>query len=588
VSLILRHLTAMKGWFTGRNLERAVARPQQAQEDFLMRLIHRNAATAFGREHGFDRICSPADFAAQVPIRDYDALSPWIDRAVAGERQVLTVDPILMFGTTSGTTERPKLIPVTARSRRCLGNLTTLWAARAQRDHPGALRHSIFTVVSPAVEGYTDAGVPIGSISGLTRERMPWFVKRGYANPAEVSEISDYDTRYLVTIRLALGKRVSLMVTPNPSSLLRIAQLAARNGERIVRAIHDGNLGWDLTSDNPERAAQQAALQHRLEARIRPDPDRARRLEEGIARSGALRPMDAWPDLSLLGVWLGGSCGVAADRLREWYGDSVPMRDIGLRATECMMTLPLSDDSAYGVPCLRENYFEFIPEDAAEDEHPPVLGLHQLEEGQRYYILVTTPAGLWRYDINDIVEVRGNYRGVPLLGFTRKGREMANITGEKVHVNQVLSAAADAATRTGFPWTQIRLIPNAKRARYDLLLEPQQDTPADPFLLEAFGQAFDSALGTCNAEWQSKRDTGRLHSPLVHQMHAGWSERQQRIDVVESGKRDSQYKWQVIVPEWTPGSRREVQQLHEESNTTALSMEGVAQAAAHDRKDDHS
>src|SRR4051812_5965208 len=76
--------------------------PEGAQRALLGELLARNQDTAFGRAHGFADIRSVEEFRARVPVRDYDALRPWIDRALAGEPRVLTSDPITCCEETGG------------------------------------------------------------------------------------------------------------------------------------------------------------------------------------------------------------------------------------------------------------------------------------------------------------------------------------------------------------------------------------------------------------------------------------------------------------------------------------------------------
>ena len=167
------------------------------------------------------------------------------------------------------------------------------------------------------------------------------------------------------------------------------------------------------------------------------NPARAKALEGAVTQAGTLRPLECWPDLALIGCWLGGSVGTQASRLKEFYGD-VPIRDLGYLASEGHFTIPHEDHTASGIASLHTNYFEFIPEEAAYDPDPPVLSCHELEQGGCYAVLLTTAGGLYRYDIHDIVQVTGFYRRAPLLAFIRKGRDMTSITGEKMHVNHLL------------------------------------------------------------------------------------------------------------------------------------------------------
>jgi len=577
VSFSVRFLTGLKGWVLGRRFDANAADPAAAQDAILQRILRSRAGTAFGQEHDFASIKTHADWVRRLPVRDYEGHRPYINRMVEGEQNVLVPGDVLMYATTSGTTCEPKLIPVTDDFKADISALTTLWVARTQRSHPGTLRQGIFTMVSPAVEGYTDSGRPVGSVSGLTRARMPWFIRNAYCNPTEVTEITNYDLRYFVAMRMSLGRSVSVMVTPNPTTLLRLAQVGAEYAETLIRAIHDGELGVRLDRTGTEDGARQLQLAEAISARLKPDPARARVIEASMKGDGVLRPKDVWTDLSVIGCWLGGSAGVQATWLEEWYGD-VPRRDLGLRATEATMTVPMTDGTAFGVPALGEVFFEFIPEAAIDDAEPEVLRVHELEQGQRYYILLTTRGGLYRYDINDIIEVQGTYLGTPLIAFVRKGRDMANITGEKLHVNQVMAAASDATDATGLAWTQLRVIPDLKASRYDLLIEPKEEGPGT-YLMERFSEAFDEALTRHNEEWGGKRKSRRLHLPMVCEMRQGWSERSMRADMEATGKRASQYKWQMLTPCWDEDSRDELLHRQPDSATYLLSLDELELAS---------
>src|SRR5438128_11289683 len=102
------HALPAKQWRHHRAYEAATRDPDQAQARVLRALLRDNADTVFGREHGFATIGSAAEYARQVPIRDYEALRPYIDRIMAGEAGVLTAAAPFMFTTSSGTTRDPK------------------------------------------------------------------------------------------------------------------------------------------------------------------------------------------------------------------------------------------------------------------------------------------------------------------------------------------------------------------------------------------------------------------------------------------------------------------------------------------------
>ena len=150
---LLGHALRAQQWLHHRAFEGATAAPEEAQARILRGLLRDNADTIFGREHRFAAIESAAEFAQRVPIRDYEALRPYVGRIMAGERQVLTAEAPFMFTTTSGTTGEPKFIPVTAGWTRSMAALMRLWTFYALRDHPGMLDQRVLTIVGPAIEG---------------------------------------------------------------------------------------------------------------------------------------------------------------------------------------------------------------------------------------------------------------------------------------------------------------------------------------------------------------------------------------------------------------------------------------------------
>jgi hypothetical protein len=552
---LLQHLLTAQQWAHRRAFEAATAAPAEAQARVLARLLRANADTAFGREHGFATTETPADFARRVPIRDYEALRPYVRRIVAGERAVLTAEAPFMFATTSGTTGEPKLVPVTPAAAASTAALMRLWTVHALRDHPHLLDHRVLTVVGPAVEGHTPGGLPVGAMTGMIQQRLPWLVRRQQAVPYAAALVRDAETRYFVTARLALAHPVSSLGTPNPSTLLRLAEVAARRADELCRAIHDGTLGVERVEPIAGAGVSDAHLAAALTAGVRPGPRRAAALAAIVRRHGRLVLGAGWPELALVACWLGGSAGIQARHLDDHF-PGVPRRDLGLVASEGRMTIPLGDDSAAGVLAVHTGFYEFVAEEEIEAAWPRTRLCHELEDGRRYYVVLTGANGLYRYDMNDVVEVRGFHRRTPRLAFVRKGRDMLNITGEKLHLNHVLHALRAGESASGVGVWQFRLIPDVEASRYDLLLEPSPPG-ADSRSLIALRSAFDHALADVNVEYAAKRASGRLELPRLHLMRPGWSERLCRQEFAQ-GRRDVQHKWSVLRPEWDAGSRIEV------------------------------
>jgi hypothetical protein len=551
--LIERALLACE-WRQHRAFESATRDPEAAQARFLRALLATNADTAFGRAHAFSDMMTSTDYAHRVPIRDYEAMRPWVRRAMAGEGRVLTAEAPFMFTTTSGTTGEPKYIPVTPGWAAQMARLMRLWTRCALGAHPGMLARQVLTLVSPAVEGFTPAGVPFGAMTGFTYQRLPWLVRRRHALPYAAALIRDHDARYFVALRLALATAISSIATPNPSTLLRLAAVAGRHTEALIRAIHDGVLGASHLEPVDHAGLDAAQLRGGLEAGLAPAPARAAELGRLAQERGRLVLGDCWPGLKLLGCWLGGNAGIQARHLGEHFG-AVPRRDLGLVASEGRITVPVDDETAAGVLAVHAGFFEFVPEEAIDDPAPPALPCHQIEEGRRYHVILSGANGLYRYDLNDVVEVRGFHHRTPVIAFVRKGRDMASITGEKLHLDHVLAAIRAAERATDLAVWQFRIIPDVEDSRYDLLVELR--SAAVPDALRRFLGAFDDALARVNIEYASKRASRRLGPPRLHLMRPGWAERVCRREIT-AGRREVQHKWSAMRPEWDDASRSEV------------------------------
>ena len=553
MSGLLHFLLPLVSRKAAQRFERSAGDPEASQHALLHGLLDLNKDTAFGKEHGFAQIKDSKEYRKRVPIREFEGFRPYVNRLLDGENNILTTESPSVYATTSGTTGEPKFIPVTQDFRQSLADIARIWLRRAVEDHPGLLDHTVLSAVSPAIEGYKN-DQPFGSMSGITYKNMPGLLRRQYTLPYSVMEIENYDLRYVIMMRMALEQQVSLAAAPNPSTWVRMATTGDKYAKHFIKAIRSGTLGYEDISDLESPTSEDLEKLESIKKTLRPNPTRAKELEDILEREGKLMPKDAWPHLAMIGCWLGGSAGIQAKLLTQYYGD-VPMRDLGFRASEATMTIPLANNTAAGVLATHVNYYEFIPESEIEKDEPTVLESHELEVGQNYYILLTTASGLYRYDINDVVTVESFYRRTPIIAFVRKGRDMVSLTGEKLHVNQIIGAIDIAEKHGTIQTAQFRLIPDVDAMRYDLLVEVANES-WKTHELEAFLVDFDFNLADLNNEYYQKRVSKRLQPPRLCIMKSGWAEREKRR-AVDSGKRETQFKWQCIKLEWDEANEEE-------------------------------
>ena len=470
--------------------------PRATQSELLLRIVRQNRSTAFGRNHGFGAINTIADYRKQVPIGDYERIRPYIERARQGEKAVLTDEPIVMFTMTSGSTGAPKLIPVTQSTRTNHCRLTRLWYSQAFCDHPGSAAGKVFGMVGRTVEGHTSGAIPYGTASGLIYQSSPQWIKRAHALPYAIAEIKDFQAKYYAAMRIAIAQDVTFLGTPNPSTIIRLVETADRFRDEIVKDVSDGSLSNRFELVPEIRAA--------LSKELSPNRVRAQELEKALAATGQLRPLEYWPRLKLIGCWKGGTVGVRLKELSSWFGAAVPTRDLGYMASEAQMSLPISDDGSAGILAVDANFYEFIPEEEINRAHPTTLNCDELEAGGVYYVIVTNPAGLYRYDINDVIRVTGFHGRTPLVEFLRKGRDVTNITGEKLHVNQVIEAMEQAQRATGAAVQRFRAFADIDKSRYAFMVEFVGAKPNEDILKQLLTE-LDTRLSGLNVEYADKR-----------------------------------------------------------------------------------
>ena len=442
-------------------------RARDVQRQVLLSKLERCAESEFGRAHGFSTIRSVENFRQRLPISTYEDFRPYIDRVMRGEVSAMFAPgtQILMYAMTSGTTAQPKHLPVTKEFYRQYRESWNLWGTGVYSDHRDLLTKKTLQLSSDWRQQLAPSGVPCGNISGLAAETRPIYTRSMFMLPASIIRVTDPAAKHYTALRVAMtANDVGMIITANPSTLVEFAKRADAQRDMLLRDIHDGTLSEEMDVPGHVRDA--------LRWRLRPKKRRARELEAIVRRTGKLYPRDFWPHMSVLAVWTGGSVGVYISQLEEFYGRTA-IRDHGISASEARMSIPLSDNTPAGILDFRHQFFEFIPEAEIDSENPTVLEAHELERGQNYFILLTTSAGIYRYNIYDVVRCVGYEGQAPLLVFLNKGKHFSSITGEKLSEHHVVAAVQQSFTDLQIPSATFTLAPVMdERPYYELLLEP--------------------------------------------------------------------------------------------------------------------
>ncbi len=523
-----------------RAFEAATHNPQAVQEALLRRILQRHGDTDFGHDHHFDSIRTVADYRKHLPISQYEYHEPYLNRVRQGNWKALLDEPcVQMFALTSGTTAARKYIPVTTQYLADYKRGWHIWGLKVFRDHPQVKMRPIVQMSGDWEEAYSESGHPCGSVTGLTAKMQKKIIRSLYCVPACVGKVKDSAAKYYLALRLSAHRQVGMIIAANPSTLINLARAGDQEKETLIRDFHDGTLSDRFAIPREVRAE----LQHKWS---RPEPEKARFLEEIANRTGSLYPKDFWPSYCLLGNWTGGSVGAYLRHYPKYFG-SMPVRDVGLIASEGRMSIPFGDGTPSGVLDITSHYFEFIPEDEIESKQPTVLGAHEVQEGHKYYIVPTTQFGLYRYHISDVVRVTGFFNGTPQIEFLSKGAHFANMTGEKLSEYHVTRAISDVLQSLDIALDTYSLAPcwDELTPFYGLFVERDEFPQISQGLRLA--EALDNRLADLNIEYAAKRQSRRLGSVRLQLLPGGAWAKWDRHRLAKSGGTAEQYKHPCLI-----------------------------------------
>jgi len=535
MSLIAKLVLSLTGPMKVEQFEERCRHPRREQEELLRHILQKNKNTVFGKKHGFGRITSLRTFQKRVPVCTYEDLKSYIDAERGGKHGQLTEEKPILFAMTSGTTGDAKYIPVTPESREAKADLMKVWLSAFYKDHPEIFSERVLSVVSPEVEERAPDGTPCGAESGHAYRNVPAPIRSLYSCPYEVFEIEDYEARYYTILRIAAAQSLSLIVSCNPSTLLVLCERLAQHTRSIIQDVRRGGLSKKVKVSD--------AIRNKIADYLKPNPTRADELRQMAAQhKGQLVPKAIWPKLAALACWQGGSVGAYLEKLKPYFPEKIPIRDLGYLASEHRGSVPLLDDSDAGVLAIGTNVYEFFPAD--KDRKPrrtELLTVNEVELGKRYGIVVTTLGGLYRYDMNDIIEVVAYHKKTPMIRFVQKAKGMVSFTGEKLSEAQVVTAVEEVFQAMKGKYEFISAVGemNGNSPHYKFLVEFNK-VPGPAQLKESV-KALDDSLCQQNAEYASKRKSVRLDPPVLQIVRRGEFDKYRKRKVSD-GSPDGQFK----------------------------------------------
>ncbi|MGG6297982.1 GH3 auxin-responsive promoter family protein [Leptolyngbya sp. AN02str] len=414
---------------------RKTKRVSEVQAEFLRSLLAYHQNTALGQALKLSNIQTVEQFRQQVPIMPYSAYEPYVARVAAGEQNVMTPDPVTYLNLTSGSTGKQKLIPVTKRSRKFIAKANTVGMGfgLASARQRGLTLGKMLITSSIQASGYTTGGIPYGPVSAGDLRMSNALYRQVFAHPFDVLRISDSLARNYVALLHALRVEDLRIIGANfPIFALRLCDYLDTYAEELLHDLENGAIA-DWVQIDPE-------LRHQLERQLTPAPKRAAQLRSILKTTGTLTPQLVWPDLSFMITARGGTSSFYFERFPTYFGNA-PVFGGVYASSEATFGVYHDFNQDGTILAIESGFFEFVPQDQWDAEHPKTLLPIEVTPGQQYRLLVTNYSGFYRYDIGDVVEVLGFYEQAPVIVFRHRLGGLLSSTTEKTtefHATQVM------------------------------------------------------------------------------------------------------------------------------------------------------
>lgn len=424
---------------------------QKEQLQYLLRMARQ---TEFGQEHHFNEIRDYADFAARVPVVDYEGMKPYIDRMLHGENNLIWPSKIKWFAKSSGTTnDKSKFIPV---SDECL-----------KKDHYQGGFDSVAAYLrhNPHSKMFAGKNLILGGSHAI--------------NPLS-PEISYGD------LSAVLLQNSSLIVNLLRAPRLKIALMS--EWEEKIKAIVGDTIHRNIVSLSGVPSWMMTLIKRILQ------------------ECKADNLCEVWPNLE---VFFHG--GISFEPYRHYYHELIPSDNMHYvetyNASEGFFGIQNDPDRHDMLLMLDLGvFYEFMPLADIDSDNPRLLPVWDVKEGENYALVISSCNGLWRYLIGDTVKITST---APVK-FIISGRtkHYINAFGEELMVSNAEKGLAEACKACHCKIVNYSAAPvfmsDKSRGRHQWLIEFEK-APED---MEAFADRLDTALQQVNSDYEAKRYKG--------------------------------------------------------------------------------
>ena len=407
--------------------------PIAAQEETFKLLVEKARKTRFGQDHDFDQIDSYETFKEKVPVRDYEGHRPYVEKIIAGEKDVLWPGVPLYLSKTSGTTSGAKYIPISKESMPTHINaardaLLTYIHETGKADF--LLGKQIFLQGNPTLE--QKGGIALGRLSGIVAHYVPAYLQASRMPSWETNCIEDWEEKVDAVVNETLPEKMTLIGGIPSWVQMYFEKINALKGTTVS---------------------------------------------------------DVFPDFSLF-VYGGVNFEPYRSVFKKLIGKQVDTIEL-FPASEGFFAYQ-DQQNQEGLLLLLNNgiFYEFIPVDYFGEDNPPRYSLAEVEVGVNYVLILSTTAGLWAYNIGDTVRFvsKEPYR----LVVTGRVKHFISAFGEHVIGKEVETALKEATANTEIQIKEFTVAPQVSPAEglpyHEWLIEfdvPPEDQAAFEEILDA-------------------------------------------------------------------------------------------------------
>lgn len=493
--------------------------PQATQDALLKRILLLQGETAFGNKHRLKLLRGYQEFRLGVPIQTYEDLRPYIQaQEETGEPRINRQQPVA-YAVTSGTTGQPKYIPILQETVESLQRFQLLNLCSQYQGIPEMFDGRVLVLAGSSQEGKLETGTAYGSMSGMLADALPAVVQQKRVAFPSMQNVENYQLKYFYIAAWALAEpHLSAIAAANPSTLLKMLEMGRQKFPQLVEF---------LTSGKTENGVQPDVLP-RISRR------RLKELKAFVGREQTLSLEALWPDLRAVVTWTGGNCGALIPQIEARISKETAIVEMGYLSSEFLGSVNVDVRANRCVPTYDLNFFEFVEQQDWDSGRPNTRTLEQLEVGKRYYVIVTTANGLFRYFINDLIEVTEYCQHTPVIRFLQKGRGVTNLTGEKLYEYHVMEAIEHVQKTYHTKIEFFVMVADPFTLQYTLYVE---HPPLDFFA----AYKLEQHLSQTNLEYRAKKDSGRLQPLRLIYLQPGTSDAYKR-HCIQRGQREDQFK----------------------------------------------